>query len=107
MCPQVLRNKQARAIVVPQQSVARGEFYCNSMLSQNVKTFMITLHINGKQREFEQENMTVANLIQMLGLEGKRLAIECNGEIVPRGSFAETALHSSDKLEIVGAVGGG
>ncbi len=51
---------------------------------------MITLHINGKQRDFEQENMTVANLIQILGLEGKRLAIERNGEIVPRGSFVET-----------------
>ncbi len=68
---------------------------------------MITLHINGKRSEFEQENMTVANLIQILGLEGKRLAIERNGEIVPRGSFVETFLSSSDKLEIVGAVGGG
>jgi len=68
---------------------------------------MITLHINGKRRDFEQENMTVANLIQILGLEGKRVAIECNGEIVPRGRFVETFLRSSDKLEIVGAVGGG
>ena len=68
---------------------------------------MMTLHINGKPRDFEPENMTVANLIQTLGLEGKRLAIECNGEIVPRGRFDETALRSGDKLEIVGAVGGG
>lgn len=68
---------------------------------------MITLHINGLQRNFEQESMTVANLIQILGLEGKRLALECNGEIVPRGIFAEKVLQSSDKLEIVGAVGGG
>ncbi|OGV72422.1 MAG: thiamine biosynthesis protein ThiS, partial [Methylophilales bacterium RIFCSPHIGHO2_02_FULL_57_10] len=30
-----------------------------------------------------------------------------NGEIVPRGMFAETQLASGDKLEIVGAVGGG
>ncbi len=68
---------------------------------------MITLYINGNRRDFEQENMTVANLIQILGLEGKRLAIECNGEIVPRGNFAAAFLRSSDKLEIVGAVGGG
>jgi sulfur carrier protein len=77
------------------------------MPQQNVRLFMITLHINGKRRDFEQENMTVAYLIQILGLEGKRLAIECNGEIVPRGSFVETFLSSNDKLEIVGAVGGG
>jgi len=65
------------------------------------------LHINGKQRHFEPVEMTVANLIQILGLEGKRLAIECNGEIVPRGLFGETNLQSGDQLEIVGAVGGG
>ncbi len=51
--------------------------------------------------------MTVANLIQVLGLEGKRLALERNGEIVPRGAFEQTWLASGDKLEIVGAVGGG
>ena len=42
-----------------------------------------------------------------MGLEGKRIAIERNGEIVPRGAFADTVLSSGDKLEIVGAVGGG
>lgn len=46
-------------------------------------------------------------LVAMLGLEGKRLAIERNGEIVPRGRFADTRLASGDTLEIVGAVGGG
>ena len=49
----------------------------------------------------------MAELVATLGLEGKRLAIECNGEIVPRGLFDQTALNSGDKLEIVGAVGGG
>lgn len=43
----------------------------------------------------------------MLGLEGKRLAIERNGEIIPRSLFTETSLSAGDKLEIVGAVGGG
>lgn len=65
------------------------------------------LHINGKPRQFEPAQMTVAQLVQLLGLEGKRLAIERNGEIVPRGLFAETLLVSGDQLEIVGAVGGG
>lgn len=68
---------------------------------------MITLSINGKSRDFEQDYMTVANLIQALGLEGKRVAIELNGMIVARGNFDQTILQSADKLEIVGAVGGG
>ena len=49
----------------------------------------------------------MSQLVAKLGLEGKRLAIECNSEIVPRGVFAQTPLKSGDKLEIVGAVGGG
>ena len=68
---------------------------------------MIQLTINGKAREFPQTQMTVADLVTHLGLTGKRLAIERNGEIVPRSTFAEAHLHSGDQLEIVGAVGGG
>lgn len=40
-------------------------------------------------------------------LGGKRIALECNGEIVPRGQFNEHLLADGDKLEIVVAVGGG
>lgn len=67
------------------------------------------LNINGKERSFDdaEPGFSVAELVGRLGLEGKRLAIERNGEIVPRGAFAETRLASGDKLEIVGAVGGG
>jgi sulfur carrier protein len=42
-----------------------------------------------------------------LNLSGKRLAIEKNGEIVPRSQFDSVNLQDGDKLEIVGAVGGG
>jgi sulfur carrier protein len=65
------------------------------------------LIINGKARSFETVSFSVANLVTMLALEGKRLAIECNGEILPRSQFADTQLADGDKLEIVGAVGGG
>ena len=68
---------------------------------------MIELTINGNARSFDAAEFTVAQLVSKMGLEGKRLAIERNGEIVPRGAFAETPLLSGDKLEIVGAVGGG
>ncbi|MCB5190855.1 sulfur carrier protein ThiS [Methylobacillus arboreus] len=68
---------------------------------------MIHLTINGNPRQFDVERLTVGELVEKLGLTGKRLAIERNGEIVPRGNFAEAVLNSNDKLEIVGAVGGG
>ena len=49
----------------------------------------------------------MAALIEKLGLVGKRLAIELNGEIVPKSTFSQASLQTGDKLEIVGAVGGG
>jgi len=68
---------------------------------------LIQITINGNPRSFELEAMTVGALVEKLGLTGKRLAIERNGEIVPKSTFAEVALQNGDKLEIVGAVGGG
>ncbi|HWU82197.1 MAG TPA: sulfur carrier protein ThiS [Methylophilaceae bacterium] len=68
---------------------------------------MIQLIINGNLRQFDTSRLNVAELVDKLGLAGKRLAIECNGEIIPRSQFAEAPLHDGDKLEIVGAVGGG
>lgn len=50
---------------------------------------------------------TVADLVRALGLAGKRIAIERNGEIVPRSGYADTPIAPGDRLEIVGAVGGG
>ncbi|MDO9150661.1 MAG: sulfur carrier protein ThiS [Methylotenera sp.] len=65
------------------------------------------LTINGKARSFDLVQMNVAQLVEQLALIGKRLAIELNGEIVPRSQFEATKLSDGDKLEIVGAVGGG
>jgi sulfur carrier protein len=67
---------------------------------------MLQLTINGEPREFAHA-MSVAELLGELSLVGKRLAVERNGEIVPRGRHADTALSSGDQLEIVVAVGGG
>ena len=79
------------------------------LLLAKVHAMSVTIQIiiNGKPRSFDAENFTVAQLVVNLNLEGKRLAIECNGEIVPRSQFADTQLADGDKLEIVGAVGGG
>ncbi|MEQ1601914.1 MAG: sulfur carrier protein ThiS [Methylophilaceae bacterium] len=65
------------------------------------------LIINGNLRNFDHPIPTVYALVTLLSLEGRRLAIEKNGAIVPRSLFTETPLNSGDKLEIVGAVGGG
>lgn len=50
---------------------------------------------------------TVADLIGQMALAGKRIAVERNGEIVPRSLHADTRLAEGDRLEIVVAVGGG
>ncbi|MDB5902811.1 MAG: thiamine-biosynthesis protein ThiS [Betaproteobacteria bacterium] len=67
---------------------------------------MVTITINGERREFAQA-VALAQLVEALGLAGKRIAIERNGEIVPRGQFAAHAIADGDRLEIVVAVGGG
>ena len=64
------------------------------------------LLINGESRSFPS-SLTVAELIAALAYGGKRIAVERNGEIVPRGLHAETALADGDRIEIVVAVGGG
>jgi sulfur carrier protein len=67
---------------------------------------MLQLTINGESREFADAK-SVGDLLGELALTGKRVAVERNGEIVPRGMHAATALSNGDKLEIVVAVGGG
>lgn len=64
------------------------------------------LTVNGAPHSFEQ-NPNLFQLLETLNLTGKRLAVERNGEIVPRSQFADTLLVDGDKLEIVAAVGGG
>lgn len=63
--------------------------------------------INGNSRDFEPTEMSVAALVLVLDLIGKRIAIEHNGEILPRSQFDYVMLKNGDQLEIVGAVGGG
>ena len=66
---------------------------------------MVTVSVNGVPKGVAAA--TVAKLVAALGLVGKRIAVERNGEIVPRSRYAETRIASGDRLEIVGAVGGG
>jgi sulfur carrier protein len=67
---------------------------------------MISLTVNGERRRFPAP-LTAAKLIASLQLTGKRVALERNGEIVPRGQFDQQPLSDGDCIEIVVAVGGG
>lgn len=68
--------------------------------------YPMNLVINGESRDFPT-CLTVAALLESLGYAGKRIAVERNGEIVPKSLHGETALAEGDRLEIVVAVGGG
>jgi len=67
---------------------------------------VIQLSVNGEPRQMPA-GLSVSLLLAELGLTGKRVAVERNGEIVPRSRHGETALAEGDQLEIVVAVGGG
>ena len=67
---------------------------------------MIQLSVNGQTRRVEP-GANVARLLEALELSGKRVAVEKNGEIVPRSQYLSTRLAEGDALEIVVAVGGG
>jgi sulfur carrier protein len=67
---------------------------------------MIQICVNGCTKAYEAP-LAVAELLQAMELTGRRVAVERNGEIVPRGAHASTLLTDGDRLEIVAAVGGG
>ncbi len=67
---------------------------------------MITLSVNGQSRAIDP-GASLAALLEDLSLSGKRVAVEKNGEIVPRSRYPDTPLAEGDQLEIVVAVGGG
>ena len=63
--------------------------------------------VNGSPREIATASPTVADLVREMVLEGRRIAVERNGEIVPKSRYGDMPLTDDDRLEIVGAVGGG
>lgn len=67
---------------------------------------METIVVNGDPRPLPSPG-TVAALLAELGLTGRRIAVERNGEIVPKSGHAATQLAEGDHIEIVIAVGGG
>jgi sulfur carrier protein len=81
---------------------------------------MIQLIVNGQSRYFPAGEggkaqpddssggvLNITQLLEHMGLQGKRIAVERNGEIIPRSKFSQPMLVDGDSLEIVVAVGGG
>jgi sulfur carrier protein len=66
----------------------------------------VRIVLNGAPRELPAP-LTFSELIDEMALAGRRLAIERNGEIVPRSRFGEARLADGDRIEVVIAVGGG
>jgi len=62
--------------------------------------------LNGQPHQLAAAS-TVATLVQSLGYLDKRVAVERNGEIVPKSGYADSVLAENDQIEIVAAVGGG
>ena len=66
----------------------------------------LSLTVNGEAL-VRDGPLTVRDLVEALGLGGGPVAVERNGEVVPRAEHVETALQDGDCLEIVHFVGGG
>lgn len=67
---------------------------------------MPTVQVNGEPTELATP-LTVRQLLERLGLQGRRVAIEHNGQILPRSRYDDTSLAEGDRFEIIIAVGGG
>ncbi|MCH4564633.1 MULTISPECIES: sulfur carrier protein ThiS [Halomonas] len=64
------------------------------------------IQLNGEARTLTPD-LTVAELVESLGLAGRRIAVEVNEEIVPKSAHGEIRLAEGDRVEVVHAIGGG
>lgn len=66
----------------------------------------VTITVNGEPRLLDGP-MTVAALLAAIGLDSRKVAVECREQIVPRSAYAATWLAAGDSVEIVHFIGGG
>ena len=64
------------------------------------------IELNGQSRD-SHNGLTIAALLDELELQGKRLAVEVNEDVIPRSEHATHVLCAGDRVEIVRAIGGG
>jgi thiamine biosynthesis protein ThiS len=66
----------------------------------------MNITVNGESQSLESD-ASLAQLLALLGLDGKRIAVEVNRDIVPRSDYDSFKLNDNDTIEIVNAIGGG
>ncbi len=64
------------------------------------------IQVNGEKRDITGD-LTVADLVEQLGLRPEQVAVEVNEKLVPRRSRNEVGLQAGDRVELVTMVGGG
>jgi sulfur carrier protein len=67
---------------------------------------LLSIHVNGEARQL-RAGSSVADLVEVLGLTGRKLAVAVNRDVVPRARHATQPLSHGDRIEILEAVGGG
>ncbi len=77
-----------------------------SQPSIDAKSPGIAVQVNGEPHTLP-EGCTVADLVERLGLTGRKIAVAIDRDVVPRSRFAEQVLSDGDRIEILEAVGGG
>ncbi|MGH8274114.1 MAG: sulfur carrier protein ThiS [Gammaproteobacteria bacterium] len=64
------------------------------------------IQLNGMRRELSEKE-TVIGLVSSLDLAGRRVAVEVNGTVVPKSEYQRHRLREGDRVELIGAIGGG
>lgn len=70
---------------------------------------MVVIHVNGEMRRYQAQDApkTLAALVESLGLDLSKIAIERNRQVIPRSTLNQTTLADGDVVEIIHFVGGG
>lgn len=66
----------------------------------------VEIRLNGEARDVA-DSVSLAGLLEVLGVAKRRVAVELNRDIVPRERYATTRLAPGDVVEVVQFVGGG
>jgi thiamine biosynthesis protein ThiS len=74
--------------------------------AMNVMTALLRLTVNGEDKDLVGP-LSVLGLVEFLGLDTRKVAVELNREIVPRSTYRQVGLNDGDVLEIVHFIGGG
>ena len=65
------------------------------------------IFINSKEFIFKQDNTSLQDILAKLNLVNKTIAIEVNGQVIPRSQHSYYKVSNNDKLEVIEAIGGG